>query len=361
MVELLLTLLVLYGLQCVVLLPRGATLFVRPAGAWLASEGPGWRLLHPWPSAPIWLAARPPLRSGDDGLRTRGPTPWLGAGLAEGTGPRIVPGSGQSVTVRGSRVRIDGVPALRAANRRQAAAQAEELRALVAEAAPADRVLEEGLVRCFDPAAVSRARSRASAATRWLGRLSDLALVALLAALPALAATLGSERALLLFAPGWLALDVALLVLLHRAHATLHPEGGDRFELLLAAALYPPLLLRAAGELRREALCGFHPAAVAAEVLPREAALDFLRGELARCSEERERAAVARVVARLGSSPAALFAPPERSDPLARSYCPTCRTEYRRDDGACVDCGGALAPLAATGSPGEASGRALGS
>ena len=51
MVELLLTLLALYGLQCVTLLPRGATLFVRPVSRWTASEGPGWRWLSPWPSA----------------------------------------------------------------------------------------------------------------------------------------------------------------------------------------------------------------------------------------------------------------------------------------------------------------------
>lgn len=347
MVELLLTLLVLYGLQCVVLLPRGATLFLRPGETWRASAGPGWRMLHPWPSADGWLASRPPLQDRDGELRTVGRTRWLGAGVSGDPGVAIVPGGGQKVELRGSGVRVDRRPALWGPTKRQAGAAAELLRSLAADGADAARLLDAWRTASFAADELARTRETVADATRWLGLLSDLALLALLAVLPALATWLGGERALIFFAPAYLALHLALLVLLGRAHGTLRPDEGDRFEVLLSAALYPPLLLRGAAELKRQALVGFHPAAVAAEVLPREEALDFLRGELGRATDAPERAAILSVVTRLDSSEEALFAPPERSDPLARSYCPGCRTEYRLGEGECVDCGAVLRPLGA--------------
>ncbi|MGI9591219.1 MAG: hypothetical protein ACR2P8_07615, partial [Myxococcota bacterium] len=66
--------------------------------------------------------------------------------------------------------------------------------------------------------------------------------------------------------------------------------------------------------------------------------------------------AILGVVARLGSSEEALFAPPVPSDPLARSYCPTCRTEYRLAEGVCIDCAVALRPLAVEAPAPEATG-----
>ena len=48
--ELVLALLLLYGLQCMVRLPRGGLLFVRPLFNWSITAGPGWRLLHLIPS-----------------------------------------------------------------------------------------------------------------------------------------------------------------------------------------------------------------------------------------------------------------------------------------------------------------------
>jgi hypothetical protein len=137
-----------------------------------------------------------------------------------------------------------------------------------------------------------------------------------------------------------------------RAHRRLLPgAGGARFEALFTAALYPPLLLRAAQDLRSQLLAGFHPAALAAVALPRQQAFDVLRGELARCASdggalaEHERTGLLAILEALGGSLAALLAPPVPADPLARSYCPTCRMEYRLEAGACSDCGAALAPL----------------
>ena len=47
--ELVLALLLLYGLQCMIRLPRGDLLFVRTLSNWYVMTGPGWRPLHPIP------------------------------------------------------------------------------------------------------------------------------------------------------------------------------------------------------------------------------------------------------------------------------------------------------------------------
>jgi len=68
-VELLLTALLLYGVQCLARLPVRGVLFVRAGGRIIVAEGPGWHLLHPLPSGRCWLAARTSLR--EDGGRAR--------------------------------------------------------------------------------------------------------------------------------------------------------------------------------------------------------------------------------------------------------------------------------------------------
>jgi hypothetical protein len=329
-VELLLTLLVLYVLQSVVLLPRGATLFLRPGARWRAREGPGWTLLHLWPSTAGLLGSRAPLRTVSGGLLTRGPTPWLGADFVDDTGVRIVPGSGQQVTVRGHRVRVDGVTAFRAPTTRYARRTAELLRAVVAEGSDAEALLDEWSDRAFAVEELTAVRERVASGTRWLGIASNAYLAAVFLVTPALTAWFGGERVLSYGWPGYLLLHIVTWLLLFRAHAAVDDASADRFEVLFTAAIYPPLLVRAASELQ-----------------------DFLRAELAHAEGPREHAAIWQVVARLGSNPEALFAPPERSDALARSYCPTCHTEYRLETGDCIDCGAALKPLEQEAPAGE--------
>jgi hypothetical protein len=343
-IELLLTVLALYGLQCVVLLPRGATLSLVFAGTAVRFEGPGWRMLHPWPSAWSWPASRPQVRRDGAKLRTLGPTAFFGAGFAVGDGVALEPSGGQRVEVRGTRVLVGGVPALRGLDASHAAELGSLCRALTARGADVEALLEESLARAFDVDALLERRGRAADATRWLSRVADASALALFALLPGLGLWLGSERALLVFGPAYLALHVAGAGLFVRAHRRLRPSAaGERFESVFAAALYPPLLLRSAQELRRRALAGFHPAAVAFVALRPHAALDALRGDLGRASTARERAGIEDLIARLGSSAEELLSAPERSDPLAQGYCATCRTEYRRASGSCIDCGAPLA------------------
>jgi hypothetical protein len=309
-------------------------------------EGPGWRVTHPWPSAWSWPATRPNVVQTGSDLRTLGPTPWLGAGFAVGHGPVLTPGEGQRVEVRGPRVLIDGAPALRALDADQAVELGALCRALAVEGADADALLDAALERAFDVDALRARHESVADATRWLARLSDASALALFALLPGLTLWLGGERALLFFAPGYLALHLVETLLLVRAHRRLRPAGsGEGIEAAFAAALYPPLLMRAAQDLRRRELSGFHPAAVVFVALPSDAALDSLRGWIARARTPRERAGIEQLVERLGSSPEQLLVAPERSDPLAKSYCASCRVEYRLASGSCNDCGSQLDPF----------------
>jgi hypothetical protein len=345
-VELLLTLLTLYGLQCVVLLPRGASFWLVLGSSATRVEGPGWRVLHPWPSAWSWPAAAPSVVQTGGALVTLGPTPWLGAGFTIGSGPVLTPGGGQRVEVRHARVLIDAAPALRGLDPGHAAELGALCRALAEEGADVEALLDRAMARSLDIDSLEARHAQVAEATRWLAKLSDVSALALFALLPGMSLWLGGERALLFFAPGYLALHLAGMVLLVRAHRRLRPSAaGERFEAIFAATLYPPLLLRAAQDLRRRELSGFHPAAVAVAALPGDAALECLRGWITRARSERERAGITGLIERLGSSTEQLLVAPARCDPLAKSYCASCRTEYRLASGCCSDCGAHLEPF----------------
>lgn len=337
MVELLLTLLVLYGLQCTVLLPKGCSLWLRLGGAWRRSAGPGWRLLHPWPSAWSWLEAGLPVVRAGDGLRAIGPTPWLGSDYAGGPGPLL--GPDQQVEARGTRVLIDGGPAARGLSPSHAGRIATVLREV---GSGGESALERVLASYVEDAGApfEAERERVAHATRWLAALADVSLMSLFGVLPGLSIWLGGERTLLLFAPAYAGVHLASVVALYLAHRRLLPEdGGDRFETVLTAAFYPPYLMRSAQGLRLR-LLGARSDLMAAGVLPEAAVLDRVRQLLHRDPEDRHGARVLEV---LGVSRETLFDPPAREDELARSYCPACRTEYRIVSGACTDCGAALA------------------
>jgi hypothetical protein len=355
-VELLIVLGVLYGLQCLTWLPGGAELFVQPLRGWLVSSGPGWRLLHPIPSGRATLAARFPLVEQEWRLYGRGAASWSSGSPS---GSRGVPVEWEALgraTVRGSVVRVDGRPFARGLGAAHAEALAASLRELAGAAPEADREsVARALERELSLERFTAAQARVVAATRWLGRSSDLYWVGLFGWLPVSVAWLGDERGLWLSLPALAVLHLSTLVCFARAHRRLLPgRTGTLLESLISAAFYPPLLLRAHHRLRTEGLAGFHPAVVAAAVLPPELRRAFLRAELVRASErgaaasqrdaglgldELELRGLRGLLCELGESEQELRAPPERSDPFARAYCPACLCEYRGAGGRCADCG----------------------
>jgi len=347
--------LLLYGLQCLRWLP-GAS------GAWLGRgsrlrhhPGPGWCLLHPLPSAVSLLTTRLPIAETEAGMVSRS-APGRFAPALPGASPAPVVGWQQlsDAEAAGSLVRLAGRPFARAASASQADELARRLREIGrAEAAgPAGDRLEVWLAEGTSLSDFREAWQRTWEATRWLARACDLCFVWLFVGLPALVLLFHSERGLLLGLPPWVAIHGVALVLLARTWRRLLPAaGGERFEALLAAALYPPLLLRAPSELCSRALAGFHPATVAAALLEGESRRAFLRSELARCVYEptdgsgplelarREHAAVVALIRESGESPEALLAPPPHLDGLAAGYCPLCLSDYRSAGVTCSDCG----------------------
>lgn len=352
--ELIAALVLLYGLQCVVWLPGGACLFTGTPFGWLSSSGPGFRLLHPRPGARTWLASRFPLTARDGRLQGRGAATWLShRGHAAGDPCELA--ALPAAELHGTVVRVAGRPFARGSD----PAHAERIAALLRELAELEPALREArvaaeLARSHSLAGLREARSRFEQAAKWLGWISDAYFVGLFALLPVAMWMTGNDYALRLLVPALIALHVATALALARAHGRLRPgRRGERAQILLGAALYPPSLLRAYQQLHAGALASFAPAAVAAEVLPRELANAFLREELVRAALSAQTAdpsaqgldlgrledhALRELVRELGESPESLRAAPPRSDPLALSYCPACRSEYRRADGSCSDC-----------------------
>lgn len=352
--ELWIVLVGLYLLQCCLWLPWGTVLFVRAASSWLTTAGPGWRMLHPLPSGPGRVGTRLPLSEREGRLHGPGAASWLsGSGWHE-FGPAVEARALAEAEARGHVVRVSGRPFARATGPEQAEAQAEFLRALGrAEDHERAAVVEHALEGSLSLQGYQRAEERVGRATRWLRWSSDLYCAALLAGLPMAFALWGTERGLLLSLPALAVLHLSTLAAHVRAAARLRPgRVGALLESTLAAAVYPPLLLRALADLRMREISSFHPAVVAGAVLPDEQGAAFLRAEIVRAAARAEAAvagglgldalelrALRRLAAELGQSPETLLAPPTRRDPLAQSYCPACLCEYRSAAGTCTECG----------------------
>lgn len=382
--ELILTLLLLYAVQCMAGVPLGTCVFTRVLGRLLVVEGGGWRLLHPLPSGRSWVGSRFPLFEDGGVLRSRGAS-LRAAAAALSRGPGVALGAISSAEARGAVVRVNGRPFARVATKRQArdlGALLGSLRGSDARAARERIGLE--IARSLDLRRFEAESERLRRATRWLGRVGDVYFVLLIAAPAALTLWTGVEAALFVLFPVLGAAHLATLVSGYLAHRRLLPaSGGERFDLLLAAGLYPPAALRIGHELRLALLGGFHPAVVAAATLPPQRRRVFLRGELARvdqalaaaggaeraelrpdakvsgpCVALEERRAILRLAGSIGLSREALLAPRPWDDPLAGGYCPVCLYDYRSGVEECSDCalplvvyGGRPAPAAALTSP----------
>jgi len=362
-VELLICLAILYGLQCLTWLPRGAQLFVQPLRGWLVSSGPGWRLLHPWPSGRAFLAMRFPLVEHEGRLHGRGGVCWYST---SGWGSRSLPVDRAALdraAVQGSVVRIDGWPLARGLSATHTEALAAVLRDLAEARGEGQRErVERTFERDLSLARFAEAKARVDGATRWLAWTSDIYWIGLFVLLPASVFRFGDQRGLLLALPVLAALHLCTLVCFARAHRRLLPDRtGSLVESLATAACYPPLLLRGHHKLRTEVLAGFHPAVVVAAVLPLEPAKAFLRAELVRTSaradeasgsrdgvglDELELGALRKLLGELGESEEAVLASPPRRDPFAKAYCPACLCDYRSTVGQCTDCCIAVVPYA---------------
>lgn len=350
------TLFVLYLMQCVAFVPSGRVFCAVSFGAWRMAGSPGWRI-HPLrPSATWFHASRFPLQRVGGLLHARSPASRWGW-RAPGTGGEAFdPRSDEPIEVRGRLVRVGGRPFLRAATPGSANRMAERLRALAGKSR--EEITERLASHYAEAYSSERFREAFRAwqgATRVLGWICDSYVVFLFLGIPALILFAHEERGLLIAFCTIAGLHLVALITLARAHRRLHPKaGGERFELLLAAAFYPPILLRARGEFANESLGDFHPAAAAAVLAPEAERHRILRAEWLRTQRKAaeppdpdtdlEREALLTLLTACDLTPEKLMAPPPRQDPSAQSFCPACAADYRHPNGHCPECNVDLIP-----------------
>jgi hypothetical protein len=349
-VELLAIFLLFYVLEGRLRLPPDAVLFARARGGWrvrrrLDREG-GDALLPLRPGAlPVW-AAPLPLACDADGARSTAPVGTLGILRApRASAPALAWADLADARADGVRVRAHGTTLLHAVSRPHARALAALL-AKLARATPAER---PALVADAPAPDAIRARiDGAAGALRLATRSCDAYALVLFAAVPLAMIGLGESVALLGAMPVVAALHAVALVAVWRAHRTLLPDDvADRREALIAAALFPPSLLRLPQRTFVAAIGTAPPLAVAAALLDGDARVDFLRRALAAAehgagADADERARVLAIAAQLGVDAVALRRAPERADPLATAYCPRCFEGYRAGVERCADCALAL-------------------
>jgi len=357
--ELVLALLLLYGLQCMIRLPRGGLLFIRPLFNWRITAGPGWRLLHPIPSGACFLASRFILTEDESGLCGRETPTRFGFAPLRQSLPRFDLNASAEVEAQGKTVRVAGTTFQRAQTKHAAEAAAELLRDLqgLSLGDLRKRIARE-LRESLSLVNYRKESERLRNATSLLAWASNLYVLLLFVGLPILIQLEHAERALFMALPVMLSIHLMTLIVLVVAHRKLFPgRRGKLIEQLVSCAIYPPGLLCALKNIQREILDQFHPATVAAMHLPKEVLERFLRSELGRVelamSRDRgssesvglaalERDALIELINACGESHEALLGLRASEDPLALTYCPVCLTDYRVAEGTCGDCGVAL-------------------
>jgi len=345
--ELWLTLIALYAWQCILWLSLPGAVF---GPRWLGADdlrraGPQW--LSPWPTTLGVVAAPLPFDLSPD---ARSVVVHTGAS----TGPPHVLDldglglDGPGLERRQAKLRAGGQTIAKAASKAQAGIWYLALASLAA-APPPERAtrFDAFVARSLDAEALRARLGEARDATRWLGRICDLQLLLTFFAVPAVGAVLGGEFALAVSWPALGAVHVFALVLAFIAHRQLFPErGGERFEELFMAALYPPALLRRPQAWIDAAAAGHHPLAWVQVLAPEPEARPIWLRACARLERQAVRDDTRADGARREHA-MVLSAMPEawrdnamraRTDPTAESYCPVCWNDYRSGFPHCASC-----------------------
>lgn len=207
----------------------------------------------------------------------------------------------------------------------------------------------------LDTAGVREALNTFTAATRPLSRLIHGGLTPLFfLALPLTYWAYGATLPFwLLLAAAWGALAAAAW-LFHRAHRQLYPEAkNERRQHTILVALVPQHALRSPGLLARPWLSAFHPLAIAAVVLEREA-FTTLASRLWReavfpsptstpplppAGPTLSPEELATFLRCQGIEPDTLLSPPNPT-PGAQAYCPRCHAQFQTSATHCPDCAG---------------------
>jgi hypothetical protein len=357
--ELVLALLLLYGLQCMIRLPRGDLLFVRTLSNWYVTTGPGWRPLHPIPSGACFLASRFILTENEAGLCGRETPTRFGFAPLRQSLPRFDINISAEVVAQGKTVRVGGTIFQRAQTKQAAEATAELLRDLQGlPLADVRKRIARELSESLSLVNYRKESERLRNATSLLAWASDLYVLLLFVGLPILIWFEHAEPALFIALPVMISIHLMTLSVMVVAHRKLFlGRRGELLEQLVSCAIYPPGLLCALKNMQHQILDRFHPATVAAMLLPKKELESFLRSEFGRIElamsmvrgnpgsvglAALERDALIELINACGEAREVLLAPHVGEDPLALTYCPVCLADYRVAEGTCGDCGVAL-------------------
>ena len=303
---------------------------------------------EPWPLTPaadgVWLVATQTLSEPIAPPSNVSKWTWAEAARVRRDGRAIEGPGGRSVKASSPHLAAHIVEVLRTA-----AAQSTKERA---------RYLDRAVDEAYDIAA-ARDRLASTRAATWRLRVYGNLLLPILFA--------GAYG--LFFVPGvlehwpWLAVGiVGLMVLIWvetwSAHRRLYPAlRGDRWMTLLLMVASPPAAVRAHAWLAKDALARFHPLAVGAVLLSKEALHTFmgvtwrdLESPLGPVDETvavalaegraRHRAATQRIATQIDLDVEALTQPPNPDDASVEGFCPRCHEVYRLSEGPCSDCPG---------------------
>lgn len=268
---------------------------------------------------------------------------------------------GLAVTTEARRVSIGGRVFVEAGSERMAQRLANLIVDLgtLAPHARAKRIDE--LVRAaFDTRAIAQRVDEFTRATRALLVACTCAFWFVFAVTPIVGLRFGLAQSWIPLVAALVVGQVAILWTFVRAHRRLYAsENGARIGQSILLALSPPAAMRAVEALSRDLLAEFHPLAVAAVVLERDAFADLVESTLrdavhplpirrdgddplvhAADLEWRERmlTALEAFASREGIAPARWRAAPARLEADCLSYCPRCTQQFTLASGTCARC-----------------------
>lgn len=367
----------LYLTECLIWVRKQSVAFVSNSGkrwrvttpkSWLGNANGGVLLLNPLPPpGRVFLSHLLPISISPAGVCAFNSQtlPW-GARSTTQTGEFVPFSAINKATADGAYLVFNGEKFAKCVTSKQAKALAHLIRELSAAKSSSKReaLLRSWLAKQFDPNEAAKVRRETEAVVGPIRWLCSLSFVFMFVAMPVAVTIFGLERLIIPLAVAMVLLAMQTAFMFYRAHRKLFPrESQERFENVAKMILCPPVSLRAADVLTRNALSEFNPLVVASVLeganeprFVRGFVLDLQHPLLHEVTEEKasetvnwmavEQLRLTREhVQRAGL--AHLFGPTAR-DGDSLSYCPRCGVQFVVTNGECPDCPGvALVAFAA--------------
>jgi hypothetical protein len=366
-------LLVIYGCECLLWLPRGSVGFV----TWL---GRRWRLASPStllgnqrgglvaapplpPLGTVLAGVQFPLSLCPESVLAHVSGTVNPAGRPAQTGRLFAFAEIARVRCSGKKVFVDKELLFKAASASLAARITRQLRELATMNPRArEDAIKKIVAHSFDKAAVERRWQDFNKAAAPLRLMSNLVFCYLFILAPALIWRFGFRSLWPWLLAAVVGLMIGAAVFYLRLHKQLYPALNDeRFTNFLLVLLAPSSTIRARDSLSRPLLEEFHPLAVAAVFAGKEefaqlaawVLRDLRHPALPICPNEAPAATAAETywrsllcreveafLSRAGLNPGQFLQPPAPADDTCKSYCPRCQAQFTQSATSCADCGG---------------------